>query len=179
MAFTVVGRKVSMYNRMFVFAAAALLAGVAFPCGDKLMLLVGGAGFRQVYSGSRPASILAYAPPTSRIGPVVQELERLPALKEAGHRFYAVQDKAGLEQALTGGKYDLLLADLADAADLEQRFAADRTRPVLVPVVFKPTKTDAAAVKNKFSYVLKAPAKPIDYLEAIDRAVELRRKKSR
>ena len=168
-----------MYNRVFVFAGAALLAGVAFPCGDKLMLLFGGARFRQIYSSGRPASILAYVPPSSPIAAVIRDLEHLPALKEAGYRFHTVQDMADLAQAVTGGKYDLLLADLADAADLEQRVAADRTRPVLVPVLFKPAKADAAAAKNKFSYVLTSPAKPVDYLEAIDRAVELRRKKSR
>lgn len=165
-----------MYKRMLVFPAVMLFAGLAFPCGDKLMLLFGSAGFRQVYSGVRPASILAYAPPASPVAPVVRQLENLPALKGTGHKFYTVQDKAGLTQALRGGKYDLLLADLADAADLEQSFPPDRSGPVLVPVLNRPTKTEVAAVKTRFSCVLKTPANSIDYLEAIDRALELRRK---
>ena len=168
-----------MHERMLVFTAAALLAGVAYPCGDKLMLLFGSAGFRQIYSSGRPASILAYVPPASPIAAVVRDLEHLPALKEAGYRFHAVQHTTDLAQALTGGKYDLLLVDLADAADLEQRFPPDPSRPILVPVLHRPSRTEAAAVKKKFSCVLKSPAKPIDYLEVIDRAVELRRKSSR
>ena len=168
-----------MYKRMLVFAIAALLAGVAYPCGDKLMLLFGGTRFRQIYSSGRPASILAYVPPSSPIAAVVRDLEHLPALKHAGHRFHTVQDTADLAQAVTGGKYDLLLVDVADAANLEQRFPPDRSRPVVVPVLYRPSKTETAAVKKKFSCVLKSPAKPIDYLEVIDRAVELRRKAAR
>jgi DNA-binding NtrC family response regulator len=138
------------------------------------MLLTGGARFGQVNTGARPASILAYSRQNSQVSGIVQELERQPALHKAGHKLVAVQDFSGFDQALKSGKYDLVLADSADADGLAQEIRSAPSRPVLLPVLYRPTKTEATAVEKKFHCLLKAPASPNHYLAAIGDAMERR-----
>src|SRR5438477_11667180 len=105
-----------------VLVVLALAVSPAFACGDKLMLLVGNARFHQIFGGSHSASILAYAPENSSVSAVVKDLE--PAVKQAGGKLFAVADSIRLAEALKTGKYDLVLADLAEAEQLEAQLKA-------------------------------------------------------
>ena len=159
---------------VFVFAIAALATTAAFACGDHLMLLLGGARFQQVFGGARPASILAYTRGDSAVPRVVKDLELQPALKRAGHKLRAVEDRAAFDEALKTGKYDVVLADVTDAEGLEQQVGSAPSKPTLLPVIYKATKSEATAVKQKFRSVLKAPGSSGDYLAAIDAAMKVR-----
>jgi hypothetical protein len=156
-----------------VIAIAVLCAGVALACGDKLMLLIGGAHYRQVFGG-RPVSILAYSPVESAVSGIVREFEVQPALKRAGHKLYAVDGAAKFEEALKAGKYDLVMADVNDADAVVQELRSAPSRPTLLAVIYKATKADEKAASRKYHCVLKAPGTPGRYLEAIDDALELR-----
>src|ERR1041385_1374736 len=92
-----------------IIATLAVTVTAVFACGDKLVLFSGVGRFRQVNAGAHPASILAYTRQNSTLPDVLQDLERQPTLKKAGHKFYSVGDPAQLDQALKTGHYDLLL----------------------------------------------------------------------
>lgn len=160
------------------FAVAMMFtafATTAFACGDKLMLLVGSARFRQVYGSSHPASILAYTHPDSAVAGVIQDLERQPALRQAGHKFHVVKDATELEDALKTGKYDVLLVDVGDAPGLIQQARSAPSRPTVLPVISKSSKAEALEGR-RFHSVLKAPDSSRHYLSAIDQALEARSK---
>jgi hypothetical protein len=156
-----------------VGAAVALGPIAAFACGDKLMLLIGNARYRQVYN-AHPASILAFTRQNSVVPGIVSELEHQPPLKRGGHKFYSVDDLSRLDEALKAGQYDLVLADVADADSLEQHLQSGPSRPMMLPVVSNSTKAETKAVEKKFHCVLKAPGSPSNYLAAIDDAMDVR-----
>src|SRR5204863_1439795 len=105
----------------FAFGATALTTTAILGCGDKLTLLVGSARLRQIYSRAHPASVLAYVRQNSPASAVVKELELQHGLKQAGYRFYSVDNTAKLDSALTTGQFDLVLADVSDAEGLEEQ----------------------------------------------------------
>lgn len=160
----------------FLIAAITFAGTVAFACGDKLMLLVGGGRFRQVYARTHRASILAYARQNSAVPEIVSELGLQRALKQTGYTFFAVEDRSKLEEQLMTGKYDLVLMDVADAEGLEQQVRSAPSMPFVLPVVYKFTKADAATVQKKFHCILKAPGTADHYVAALDEAMLLRSK---
>jgi hypothetical protein len=168
---------VSKFSRVGLVVMAAISAStVALACGDKLMLLVGGAHFRQVYRSAHPASILAYDRPDSVVPGIVRNVELQRALKQGGYKFDSVEDLTGLEEALKTGKYDLLLVDVTDAESLRQQLRAATSKPTLLPVMFNSTKAEAKAAEKEYHSVLKAPASAGRYLAEIDDAIERRDK---
>jgi hypothetical protein len=158
-----------------VLAAVATGPIVAFACGDKLMLLIGSARYRQVYN-AHPASILAFTHQNSAVPRIISELEHQSPLKRGGHKFYRVDDLSRLDEALKAGQYDLVLADVSDADGLEQHLQTASSKPVVLPVVYNSTRAEAKAVEKRFHCVLKAPGSPSNYLAAIDDAMEVKLK---
>jgi hypothetical protein len=161
-------------NAALVLALGGLLATAAFACGDKLILSLGNLRFRQVNGSPRAASILAYTPRNSPVADIVKELERQSAGKRVGLTFYALDDRAKLDQVLRGGKYDLVLVDAVDADDLEREAQSIPSKPVVLPVVYQSTKAAATEAEKKFHCVLAAPNSAGRYLLAIDRAMEFK-----
>ena len=160
----------------FAFGATALTTTAIFGCGDKLTLLVGSARLRQLYSRAHPASVLAYVRQDSPASAVVKELELRHDLKQAGYRFYLVENTAKLDSALTTGQFDLVLADVSDAEGLEEQVRSAPSMPLMLPIVYKSNKTEVAAAEKRFHRVLKAPSNGDTYLAALDDAMEHRLK---
>ena len=146
-----------------------LVAAAAWACGDKLMLIMGATSSR--INPFRPALILAY-PGQTASATLIRNLQLQPAVKKAGHRIQVVEDSAGLENALNGGKYDLVIADVANANELSQRVGSAPSKPVLLPVAFRPSKEEESAAQKKYHCLLKAPGNPENYLVAIDKAMD-------
>lgn len=142
-----------------------------------MLLTFGNLRYRQLSGGAHPAVILAYIRQDSVVPKVVKELEAQPTLKQAGHKFYPADDPAKLSAALKTGKYDILLADVADADYLEEEARSALSKPVVLPVVPKSSKDEANAVERRFHCILTAPDSPGRYLAAIDKAMELKLKR--
>ena len=162
-------RRPLMLVSLVLFVAGA----VAWACGDKLMLVMG-ARAAQI-KPLHPALILAY-PGRSASASLIRDLQLQPALRKAGHRVQVVEDSAGLESALKVGKYDLVMADVANASELSQQVSASASKPVLLPVVFKASKAEQAETQKKYHCLLKAPSDADNYLSAIDQAMEYKLK---
>jgi hypothetical protein len=157
-------------RRPLVLLSLLLVAAVGWACGDKLMLVMG-VRLSQVNPAHR-AVILAYPGQNSASAAVIRDLQLQPAVKKAGHRFQFVEDAAGLDSALRSGKYDLVLADVANANELNHLVSSAPSRPVWLPVAYKPSKEAQSATQKKFHCLLKAPSDTDHYLAAIDQAME-------
>ena len=157
--------------------AALLLGGIlAWTCGDKLLILGRGVRF-QGDSGSQAASILLYSHVGSPAAAAVGDPKFQSALRDAGHKVQAVGSREELDRALRTGKYDIILADFADAPALEQSARAAPSKPVLVPAVYNGTKAEAAAAEKRYGCVFKMPGRTGHYLAVIDKAMELKSKR--
>jgi hypothetical protein len=157
-------------------AAAALVLGPAavLACGDKFVVL-GRAG--RFFVTKYPATILIYVNPASRMPAAMKDFRLEATLKKAGHKPKTVDSAADLEQALVSGKYDLVLADLSDCPSVQKDAAAAASKPLVVPVLYKPAPEELAAVEKKYGCLI-APAsiRNTDLLPVLDQAMQNRAK---
>lgn len=158
-----------MRRPVVVITGFLLAAAGAWACGDKLMLIMGARS--SLIKPVHPAMILAY-PGRSASATVIRNLELQPAMKKAGHKFQVVEDPAALDNALKGGKYDLVVADIANAPELSQQLPGAPGNPVLLPVAFKAPKEAMTAAQKRYHCLLKAPGDVENYLAAIDQAMD-------
>ncbi len=137
-------------------------------------MLVMGSRFAQI-KPLHPAAILIY-PGKSASSTLIRSLQSQPAVRKAGHRVQLVEDFAELGDALKAGKYDVVVADVSDANELSEEVASAASKPVILPVVFKASKQEQSTALRKYHCLLKAPGSPDNYLDAIDKAMELKLK---
>lgn len=173
-----------------VAALAAVLGGpssAAWACGDKLLLLGRGIRFQSRHT-PHPAVVLLYMPDSTRGSLVDPKLES--ALTEAGHKLRMVGTEEELAQAIRSGRFDVVLADLADAPALRRTMPTSAEAPVFLPALYlfapagqrppKPqAKADAARASKDFVTVLKVPSRPGQYCAAVDKAMELKLRRDR
>ena len=160
-------------RRLLPLMSLLLVGSVVLACGDKLMLVMG-SRLSQI-KPLHPASILAY-PGRSASATLIRGLQSEPAFRKAGYRIQLVEDSAGLDNALKAGKYDVVVADVANANEMSAQVSSAASKPILLPVAFKASKEQQSAAQKRYHCLLKAPANPENYLEAIDHAVELKLK---
>jgi hypothetical protein len=151
-----------------------LTTAVAWACGDKLMLIMR-VHLAQLKLG-RPIAILAYTQRDLPSSALVRQIQLQSAVKKAGHRFQFIEDTAKLDDALKAEKYDLVLADVAVADQLDQRVKSSPFRPLVLPVAYKSTKMEDSATKKKYHCLLRTPSDSDQYFEAIDQALQWKAK---
>lgn len=146
----------------------------ASACGDKLLIL--GLGVRyDVDSAAYPARILLYGNPELRSEPF-KDAQLQSIVEKAGHRLRSVNTREELVSVLKTGRYDLVLADFADAVDLEQLVQSAPSNPMLLPWVYEPTKEQKTRAEKQYQWVLKAPASVGRFLTVIDQTMEKKQK---
>jgi ABC-type amino acid transport substrate-binding protein len=158
-----------MLRAWILLLGSLLIGAVAWGCGDKLMLVMGVRASQ--IKPLHPAAILAL-PGQSPSAAIIRNMQAQAAFKKAGHRFQVVEDAAGLNQALKSGKYDVVMADMSQASEVSQEVAASSSKPVVLPVAYKPSKEEQSAAQKKYHCLLKAPGNTDNYLAAIDQAME-------
>ena len=95
-------------------------------CGDKLMMLGRGIKFQSKHT-PRAAAVLLYLP-ESATGQPLTDPNLESALREAGHTVRAVTSPADLETALRTGTFDVVLANVTHAPELEKAKCRRRQR---------------------------------------------------
>src|SRR5438045_3428171 len=124
-------------------------AAAAYPCGDKLLLLMRSPRYQE----TRPASILAYAASASQTAELVAAGDFRQALVKAGHRLQVVESADALRSALDSGHYDLVLADSKDGKTVQDA-SADA---FLLPVVDAHSPTDVRSAEQNYKVIIRAP----------------------
>ena len=153
--------------------AAALMSGTdGLACGDKLLAIGHGVRFQRAYA-SRPANVVIYSN-GSQNGATLKSVKLQTTLKQAGHKIQVVEGVSQLDAALKSGKVDVVLTDFADAAGIAGQLQSAPSKPVVVPILFKPSKAELAAAQREYKFALKAPADEVQYVTAIDEAMKLR-----
>lgn len=164
---------------LVVLAAAALMvqAPSAQGCGDKFVVLGRGVRFGRAFAAKNPGSILIYMNPASQMPAAMKEFRLEAALKTAGHKVSVVGTPGDLQKALSSASYDIVLADLRDTPDVQKDAASAASKPSVVPVLYKPTPTELAAVEKKYGcLVAPASSRTADLLPVLDQAMQSRAK---
>ncbi len=156
-------------------------------CGDKLLVLGRGIRFQSRHT-PRAASVLLYLPPAPS-GQSLSDPNLESALREAGHTVHAVTTSEELGTALRTGTYDVVLANITNAPDVER---AERAIPggavTVLPAVYllapadqrrtkQQAKADEAKAAKDFGVVVEVPSRPGYYCAAVDKAMSLKLKR--
>lgn len=175
---------------VIVVAFTALSQGAVplHACGDKLMMLGRGMRFQSRHT-PRAASVLLYLPQSGGARPLTDpNLES--ALREAGHAVRAVTTSADLDGALRSGAFDVVLANVSDAPELERAQAVSQQNAVVLPAIYlvapgaqspakQQARTDRDNAAKEFSVVVEVPGRPGHYCHAVDKAMELKLKREK
>jgi len=166
-------------NRIFAgFAVTGclfLIPPVVKGCGDTLVSLLSSVRYQRAYMASRHASIVVFSNQRAT-GPALTNPNLRATLKEVGHSVVIVQDAAQLDFVLKAGNVDVVLTDIADAGGLSRELKSSPHTPVIVPVVYKPSKDEWAMAQKQYPFPLKASADQIQFLKMIEMAMKARAK---
>ena len=179
-------KRYALVSIVVVLSVLALNPVVVHACGEKLLALGRVVRFQSRHT-PRAASVLLYAPQSATGRPIADpNLES--ALKEAGHAVRAVTTFAELASALGSGGYDVVLANLTDASELERAQAATTADAIVLPAVYlfaspsqgkEQIKADRASASKTFGVVVDVPGRPGHYCAAVDKAMDLKLKRDR
>ena len=163
-----------MKRRFLVIAAAVagaltLAGGIAFGCGDKFVLIGGGA---RVMRSKYPSRVLVFMNPASRVPAAEKEFHVEATLTAAGHKAKVVESEAEVQKALESGKYDLVLADTADVPELRKRCGVAASKPAVLPLLYKPTAQELAAAEKEANCLVRPSKKSSDLLAVIDETMK-------
>lgn len=167
-----------MYRRFLVVAAmvvgALVLEGTAASaCGDKFVVLGRGA---RVARSKFPSTILIFMNPASRIPAAEKEFRLEATLKAAGHKARVAENEAEVRKALGSGTYDLVLGDFADVPELRKQAGAAASKPVVLPLLYKPTATELSAAQKEANCMVRPSKQSRDLLAVVDQTMADRRK---
>jgi hypothetical protein len=161
-----------------VFTIAGVNSHVLRACGDKFLLVGRGVRFQRAYAAIHPASILVVLPPKSVKSAAVRDSRLQTALKMAGHRVEVVQS-ANMADALARSRYDIVLAEGADALGAAGVGPAGPTKPSIIGVLEDPSSAALAAAGQQFDAVLNAPQSLPEILKLLDDVMKTRVQKTR
>ena len=165
--------------------AVALAPAAVHACGEKLLALGRMIRFESRHT-PRAASVLLYAPQSAGGRPLADpNLES--ALKEAGHAVRAATTMADLESALGSGGYDVVLANITDAPEIERAQAVAAAHAVVLPAIYlfspaqakEQAKADRASASKSYGVLVEVPGRPGHYCAAVDKAMDLKLKRER
>ena len=160
-------------NGILILIAIALSGGIsALACGDKLLAIGRGVRFQRA-SAAHEANLLIYSAGAERRA-VLASNNLQSALRRAVRKLQLIQDGSGLDEALKSGRVDVVLVDFADLAGITRQLQSAPSKPVIIPVLVKPSKAEFAAAQREYKFALKANADDFEYLTAIDEAMKSR-----
>ena len=159
-----------------LIAASAVVFGPRVDaCGDK-SLSPGGIRFQRARAALYPATILIYAQPNSRMTAAARELKLQDSLRAVGYRYREVNSLADLDSALASGQFNVVIADFADVAEVQNRIAASVSRPATIGVAYKLTKAEAHEAAKVCRFMVKVPSRAAQYFSTITDAVRSQNK---
>jgi hypothetical protein len=79
-----------------------------------------------------------------------------------------------LERMLRSRRFDLLVVDAGVAAAMVELVATLDYKPLVVPILYKPTQAELSAAEKRFRFFLRAPLQSTHHLQAVDSALRSR-----
>ena len=157
-----------------VFTALLIQLGMNYAdaCGDKTMRVKTGLRYYE-QAKQHPSKILIY----SASLPAGKAVELRDYLNEKGHKATGMDDISSVKNGIRSSNYDLVLTNLAQAAELQLQVEFSTHKTVVVPVLLKPKPEEKAAAKQ-YKVIVKNPEDGLDFLIAISRAMNSPSKKS-
>ncbi len=144
----------------------ALLSPFANACGEGQFNM--GQGLRyQGYLAPHPATVLVYDDGTT------DRKALYAGLQKAGHKVTVVGTADAMSQALRVRGFDVVIANLDQAAAMQSRVAATSVKTKLLPVVAR-NRRDAPELHSRFKLFLLDGASLGQYLKVINQSLALR-----
>jgi hypothetical protein len=159
--------------RMLATALVASLAmgGVSVPasaCGDKLLVI--GRRVQRVPKARHPATLLLYLRAGSALRESARQMKLEATLRQAGHSVVTEREPAGLRGQLATGRFDFVLADLADAAPVARTAGSGPGAPGVVAVAHGASEEALRAARDTYPVVIEA-GRSRNYLITLDNAM--------
>ena len=147
-----------------VFFAVLASTRPVSACGDKLLYL------SRIYRHHSLINntVAVFARPNSLLENA-SALHMEKTFHDEGYNLLLVNSDRDMAMALQSGAADVIIADVADVAGIQE--SASAARIPIIPVVRKDDSRSAADVK-RYVAVIKAPVKPEKFMEALDREFE-------
>jgi hypothetical protein len=169
-------------KKMTVLFSAVCMVLLSAPtrahgCGDKLLHLNRNVQ-RQKVAASTPGSVLVF----SRAKSLLENASSLnldSALRHERHKLAIARTDTELSDALKFGTYDVIIVDIADVAMAQRAAATVRPEPLVVPVVSKDQRAQLEDAARRFVAVIKSPAKADKFVDAVDRAMDVKSARDR
>ena len=158
---------------LVALSAAWSTVNLVSACGDKTMRVGGGLRFLQLQAAKNPSAILIHTPAL----PAGNASRLRDFLKTVGHKASTFDNVDRLGEALKSGKYDLVLTNLAAAAELQRQVASLSPNTVVVPVIFKQPPSEVATSVRQYKVVVKNPKYAEDFLPAVNQVMKARSKR--
>lgn len=155
-------------------AGAALVAGTALACGDKLVALGGGVGFDRVMVSRNPGHIILMLEPATGLAEANDKLNLTGSLSLAGHEVFVATNAAELRAHRLADAPDLILVDAGRAGDIQPQPVADRKDPAILPVAFAPATELAARELENGCVVVIEGRKSAQLLKTVEKILKLR-----
>jgi hypothetical protein len=156
-----------------VIALLAISSGMVIgqACGDKTMRLGRGLRFLQMEAKRNPSTILIH----TRAVPAGKASRLQEFLKTVGHQANTFDNVDQVSETLKGAHYDVLLTNVTDARELQNKVSSLSPNTVVVPVTFK---SDEAAAATQYKFTVKSPKYAEDFLPTVNQIMKSRSKKS-
>lgn len=154
---------------------AAVLAGTALACGDKLVALGGGVGFERVMVSRHPGHIIMLLEPATGLAAANDRFNISAALSLAGHEVTVLRSAEELRTHRDGPVPDLILVDATRARQLQMLPVSNGTAPMIMPIVYSSNSGDVATAEQEAGCVTVAGGrKGAQVLQAVEKAMKLR-----
>ena len=159
-----------------VFTAVFIQLGLNYvdACGDKTMRVKTGLRYYEPLAKKNPSKVLIY----SAALPPGKGVELRDFLNKVGHKATAMDDVSSVKNGIRNSHYDLVLTNLAEAAELQLQVEFSTQKTVVVPVLLKQPKAEEKAAAKQYKVIVKNPEDGLDFLIAVSRAMNSQSKKS-
>ena len=174
---------------LIAVAATALSQSVPIhACGDKLMMLGRGIRFQSKHT-PRAAAVLLYLPESADRPGADGSKTRIGAARGGPCRTRGDVATAIWKAPCSGGAFDVVLANVTHAPELERAKASLRTRPSAsrdlsgrsgsTAMSKQQSKADRDKALKDFAVIVEVPGRPGHYCHAVDEAMELKLKREK
>lgn len=151
-------------------AVVLLLPSLSHSCGDKFLVSGRGPNLASIHRPPRPLAILIYGNDNSPAIAAVSSENYSSTLSMVGHNVTKCDNPKDCEALLAGGKFDVVLADPGDAANLKGTIGS-----AVLPVTMKPTKEALGKIKADYAVVFDASRDALRLLPLLIKATKVAR----